>query len=102
MKERFNNLPEDAQQAIQAFDYDGALKSLHTQYNLHIDQASTLEQIVANIMFGDRRPQSLVTEIETGLRVTHEQAVTIAVDVNKKILMPIQENMKEIQFKNEV
>lgn len=102
MKGRFENLPEDAQQAIAAFDYDGALKNLHTQYKLHIDQASALEQIVANIIFGDRRPQSLVLEIESGLRVTHEQAVDIAMDVNKKILMPIQENMKEIQFKNEV
>lgn len=102
MKERFQLLSDDAQKAIEAFDYDSALKELHTQYKLHLDQASTLEQIVAGIIFGDTRPQSLVTEIESGLRITHELATQVAVDVNKKILIPIQENMKRIQLENEV
>ncbi len=100
--ERFGLLPEDAQKAIQNFDYDSALKGLHTQYKLHIDQAAALEQIVADIVFGDRKAQELIPEIQKELRVTQEQALAIAVDVNHKVLVPIQQNMRAIQAESEV
>lgn len=98
MTERFERLPVDAQKAIQEFEYDTALKHIHTAYKLHIDQASQLEKIVADIVFGDRRSQEMVTVIEHELRVPNDVAVQIAVDVNGTILVPIQKNMQRIQL----
>jgi len=98
MTERFERLPEDAQRAIQEFEYDKALKHIHQVYKLHIDQASSLEKIVADIVFGDRRSQEMVHLIEQELRISNETAVQVALDVNKSILVPIQKIMQKIQL----
>lgn len=98
MADRFNNLPEDAQKALQMFDYDEALKGIHTLYKLHIDQAAALERIVADIVFGDTRSQDMVHHIESELRVANETAAQIALEVNRQILLPIQKNMQRMQL----
>lgn len=90
-------LPNDAQKAIQQFEYDKALKKIHMAYKLHIDQASSLEKIVADIVFGDQRSQEMVHLIERELRLPNEEAVKVALDVNRNILMPIQKNMQMLQ-----
>lgn len=95
--ERFNLLPEDAQSAIKQFDYDAALKEIHLSYKLHIDQASSLEKAVADVIFGELETTDLLNFLQTELRITPEIAMQLTVDVNKKILIPIQEKMREIQ-----
>ncbi len=100
MTDRFNQLPKDAQKAIQMFDYDKALKKIHLSYKLHIDQASSLEKIIANIVFGEERSQEMVHLIEKELRLSNEDAAKIALDVNRNILMPIQNNMRLIQLED--
>lgn len=100
MEERFASLPEDAQKAIKQFDYDLALKKIHTANKLHIDQAASLEQAVADVVFGDTRPQDLIGVINKELRIDHEKAKEIAFEVNSNILIPIQDLMKKIQSEN--
>lgn len=100
MADRFNQLPSDARKAIQRFDYDGALKRIHMQYKLHIDQASSLEKIVADIVFGDSQSQDMVHLIQAELRVDELIAAKIALDLNKNILVPIQRIMQEIQLED--
>ncbi len=100
MTERFSMLPNDAQKAIQQFEYDKALKKIHITYKLHIDQASSLEKIVADIVFGDKRSQEMVHLIEKELRLPNEEAVKIALEVNRNILMPIQKNMQMLQLED--
>ncbi|MDQ5912529.1 MAG: hypothetical protein QG568_744 [Patescibacteria group bacterium] len=95
--ERFNLLPDDAQSAIKQFDYDTALKEIHQSYKLHIDQASSLEKAVADVIFGELETADLLPFLQTELRLTPEIAMQLTLDVNKKILAPIQEKMKEIQ-----
>lgn len=97
IKERFDLLPDDAQKAIQQFEYDKALKEIHTSYKLHIDQAYSLEKAVADVIFGDLETQQLISFLQTELRLSPEIALQLSLDVNTKILLPIQEKMKEIQ-----
>lgn len=97
IKERFDMLPEDTQKAIQSFDYDKALRSIHTKYNLHIDQAGALEQAVADVIFGSTKPYDLIKRISMDLRIEEEKAKEIAFDINTTILKEIQELMKKIQ-----
>ncbi len=100
MTDRFNQLPKDAQKAIQQFDYDKALKKIHISYKLHIDQASSLEKIIADIVFGEEKSQDMVHIIEKELRLPNDEAVKIALDINRNILMPIQNNMRLIQLED--
>lgn len=95
--ERFTLLPDDARTAIQTFDYDTALKDIHSTHKLHIDQAASLEKAVADVIFGDMHTNQLVSYIEKELRLDPGKAIELALDVNAKILLPIQENMRKIQ-----
>jgi hypothetical protein len=102
MTDRFQLLPTDAQKALQEFEYDKALKEVHAKYKLHIDQAATLEKIVADVIFGDERSQHMIQLIQNDLRLPVETATTIAFDVNDKILTPIQKIMQRIQDEESV
>jgi len=95
MKAGFDKLPADAQAAIRRFDYDGALKLVHKKYALHIDQAASLERLVSGVIFGDIKPEHLISSIGKELRVNSEKATEIGVDVNMEILIPIQKLMRE-------
>jgi hypothetical protein len=97
IKERFELLPEDAQKAIQQFEYDKALKEIHSAYKLHIDQAYSLEKAVADVIFGDLETHQLISFLQTELRLSPEVALQLSIEINTKILIPIQEKMKDIQ-----
>lgn len=97
IKEKFELLPDDAQKAIQQFEYDKALKEIHDAYKLHIDQAYSLEKAVADVIFGDLETRQLVSFLQSELRITPEIALQLSTDINTKILIPIQEKMKSMQ-----
>ncbi len=102
LKERFELLPRDAQEAIKQFEYDKALKEIHSTYKLHIDQAYTLETAVANVIFGELETSELISFLQTELRLSQETATQLAVEVNNKVLIPIQEKMKTIQAQGDL
>lgn len=97
MKERFQLLPDDAQAAIRQFEFDKALKEIHNTYKLHIDQAYSLEKAVADVIFGDLETIDLVSFLKNELRLSPEVATQLSIDINTKILRPIQDKMKKIQ-----
>lgn len=97
MKERFDMLPDDTKKAISMFDYNTALKEIHTKYKLHIDQAASLEKAVADLVFGQIRSSQLIPTISSELRIDITKATEIGYDVNTNILKPIQALMQKIQ-----
>jgi hypothetical protein len=97
MKERFALLPDDAQTAIKQFEFDKALKEIHSSYKMHIDQAYSLEKAVADVIFGDLETAQLISFLKNELRLSPEIAMQLSMDINTKILRPIQDKMKEIQ-----
>ncbi|MBP6974883.1 MAG: hypothetical protein KBB54_02970 [Candidatus Pacebacteria bacterium] len=96
-KEKFELLPEDAQSAIRDFEYDKALREIHEMYKLHIDQASSLEKAVADVIFGEIETTQLIPILQNELRISPEMALKLSIDVDAKILRPLQEKMKVIQ-----
>ena len=99
LKEQFELLPEDAKNAIRQFEYDKKLKEIHDSYKLHIDQAYSLEKAVADVIFGEIEPLQLISFLKNELRLSPEVATQLASDINTKILLPIQKNMRELQAK---
>lgn len=97
MKDRFDLLPEDTKKAISMFDYNSALKEIHSKHHLHIDQAASLEKAVADLVFGQIRSSQLIPIITSELRVDQAKATEIGYDVNTSILKPIQALMQKVQ-----
>jgi hypothetical protein len=99
--EKFNNLPLDYQEAIKTSDYDNSLALVTTEHKLHIDQSSTLEVLLAKLIFGEIESKDIVSKIETGLNITNPEAVHLANQLNELIIKPIKENLKNIQMGGE-
>jgi len=98
---KFENLPEDFKTAIQTSEYDKSLATISQDHKLHIDQSSKLETLLAGLIFGEVRGESIVSEIEEKLNVSNEEAKTIAIQMNNLIIEPIKENLKKIQSKED-
>lgn len=96
----FQNLPDDVKTVVSGFKYDDALKAVHVKYKLHIDQASTLEQEIAKIIFGETKSQALISRLQSELRIPAEQAREMAFEINTNLLMPIQNALKDLHNKN--
>lgn len=99
LKAQFELLPEDAKNAIRQFEYDKKLREIHDSYKLHIDQTYSLEKAVSDVIFGEIEPNQLISFLKDELRLNPETATQLGSDINTKILLPIQNNMREIQAK---
>lgn len=99
LKEQFELLPEDAKNAIRQFEYDKTLKEIHDSYKLHIDQAYSLEKAISDVIFGEIEPHQLIPFLKNELRLSPETSAQLGSDINTKILLPIQNNMRELQAK---
>lgn len=99
--ERFEQLPADIQDAIHAFDYDKRLQKIHKKYKLHIDQSVALETIMADIVFGDMKSTELTNRLVSDLRIDHDTASTIALEINTEILIALREKIKETDKSDE-
>ena len=96
--DKFNNLPEDYQEAIRTSDYDNQLALITKEHKLHIDQSATLEKILAELIFGEIKPENMISEIVERLFVSQAEAKTITIELNQLIIKPIKENLKNIQL----
>lgn len=101
MKEKFDTLPTDFQEAIRTYPYDQKLQAVAKKFKLHIDQLVELEKAMSDIVFGDLRASNLAHNLGTNLRISQEQANEIALDLNSNILVPLKDLIKHIQNKNE-
>lgn len=97
----FIDLPSDVQDVIRNFEYDEALKGVQERHKLHIDQAACLEKETAKVIFGEARSHELIQNIQRELRITHEKAQEITIDVNNTILRPLQTSLKTMQTSGE-
>ena len=94
--EGFQKLPNDFQKAITASDYDNCLETITKKHKLHIDQAESLESLLAKILFGEVEPEDVISEIKSKVNLSKEEAVEIAKEINQTIVLPIKENLKSL------
>ena len=95
--DKFNNLPEDYQEAIRTSDYDNQLALITKEHKLHIDQSAVLEKILAQLIFGEIQPENMISEIEDKIYVSQTEAKIMTTELNQLIIKPIKENLKNIQ-----
>ncbi len=96
MTERFERLPEGVKEVVHTFDYDHRLHLVSKKFNLHIDQLVGLENLCADVIFGDIEPHTLTSELQKNLRLDREKAIDIALEINSTILLPLREGIKEL------
>ena len=95
--EKFNTLPQDFQEAIHTSEYDLGLQVTTKKHKLHIDQSATLEDLLARFIFGEIESSNLITEMESKLNITKEQALEIAKEIDDLVISPIRHNLQKIQ-----
>lgn len=100
MPERFNLLPEDFQQAIRTFDYDKRLQTISHKHKLHIDQLVALETTMSDVIFGTSKAADLQKILQQSLRISHDKALEITMELNNTILSPLKSHIMEVQHEN--
>lgn len=95
LKERFEKLPKDVQEAILSVDYEKTLKEITQRYRLHIDQGAKLETETTLVMLGLTSPKHFSKHLIFEARIDPKVAGFIADEVNDKIFRPIIVSLHE-------
>ena len=101
IKDRYNALPLELQQAIDSADVGNKITEIGKKYSLLIDQENDLYMEIFLAMLGLEPLADLTKNITKNVRVSTATAVTITQDVNKEIFLPIRESLQKIQLPKE-
>ena len=94
IQKRFAELPPAVRSAITSADLRPKLQRIGQKYQLHIDQAGSLEDETTLVMMGFSDPAEFPDTLAKELGVSAEIAEQIAEDVSGEIFMPIRESMR--------
>ncbi|MBI2120632.1 MAG: hypothetical protein HYT94_03350 [Parcubacteria group bacterium] len=90
------NLPDDVKEAVSSVDTVDIITGVQKKHNLHIDQVGELSNEILLLTIGVTLPQKFIENLESRLKIQHETAKQIALEVNEKILRPIKESLMQI------
>ena len=88
------SLPEVVQNAITSADVAKEMRTLADKHKLHIDQWDALENEVQLALLGFQPIQDLSKNIESEVKVTPEEAVFLANDINTIVFEPIRKELE--------
>lgn len=91
---RFDELPQDIQEAIDGINTAKIIGQIGTTNSLHFDQIQEMAACVGYLMLGFIKPQDFINELTTSARIPNELAIRIAKEVNSKILNQIKDQLK--------
>jgi len=94
--EKYENLPDDVQEAFLSINTYNTIKKIVDKYKLHIDQSGMLSEEIGFVMLGVTRPEDFLSNIQQKLGTTIEVAGEIVKDINVEIFFPIRASLKEI------
>ena len=95
IEERFKELPNTVQDAINESDWLTTLRSIISKNNLLIDQGLSIETETLLMMLGLEKPKDYTKIIKKEAKLSREQAIQIATEVEEKILSVIKTNIIE-------
>jgi hypothetical protein len=101
LKEKFQSLPGDLQQAISSIEVAAKVDAIAKKYKLLIDKEGELSDEVAYVMLGIHHPNDFVKNLAERLGVKKETAEQIAADVNNEIFLNVRESLKKIHEQKE-
>jgi hypothetical protein len=96
LKERFQKLPPNLQQAIISTDTQKVFQEITTKYRLHIDQAGELENETMIVLFGAEKPTNFLANIQSALNISQTMASQIVNDINQGIFLKIREGLRQV------
>ncbi len=94
--ERFENLPDDVQEAFLSVDTYKTIKKIVDKFKLHIDQSGILSEEIGLVMLGVTRPENFLSVLEKKLNIPLETAGEIVKEINTTIFFPIRASLEEI------
>ena len=94
LKERLASLPTDIQEAMNSKATSKAILEIAKTYRLQIDQTQDLAGCVGYLIAGFVRPQDFVDDLVSEVRIPPSLAVSVARDINQKILNPIKDRLR--------
>lgn len=94
--EKYRQLPFDIKKAIVSSDYEKKLAEIYQKYQLHVDQAGSLELETTMVMLGIIHPADYVQNLVSNAGIPKEKATTIANEVNNKIFLPIRSSLMKM------
>lgn len=102
LDERFSNLPQEVQIAINESNYQATLYKIAEKYQLNIEQMGIFEEITTKVMLGIINPDNYQQEISSKLNIEINKVTDIVKDVNNEILENIKELLKKHWSENNI
>lgn len=104
--EKFENLPEEIQEAFLSIDTFNTIKKITDNHKLHIDQSGLLSEQIGFVMLGVTKPENFLSNIQEKLNITPEIAGEIVKEINTEIFFPIRTSLEKLnnsgsQYDNE-
>ena len=94
--ERFEQLPENVQEAIIAVETAKVVSEVGNKYALHIDQVGELADEIGLVMLGLTKPTDFVTHTIARIGLDRAVAEAIAREVNDQIFLKIRELLQAL------
>jgi hypothetical protein len=96
LKQHFDKLPKDVQEAILSVNYGEVLTDITKRYRLHIDQGAKLETETTLVMLGLSTPKDYSKNLIFEARIDPKIAQLIVAEVNEKIFRPIIDSLHHV------
>jgi len=93
---RFSGMSKEIQQAIADSNYQVALYTIGSKYNIKVEQLGLLEETTIKLILGEIHPEQYEKELASKLTVSKENLSNLIKDVNDNILVKIREGEKVI------
>lgn len=97
IQQKFDSLPPDIQGLVYSADMLKILGDIGNKYQLHIDQAGTLEAETADVMTGFTQPEEFSGHLKESLGIDDSKAEAIVKDLNEQLFSKIRESMKALR-----
>ena len=93
LDEELTRLPQNLQEAIKKSDYKTALYAVSKEHSLNVEQMSSLEDAVLDVLAGRIKARDFGDVLKDQLGLRDERGDALIASVNEKILKKIRENM---------
>jgi|SRR5665213_719383 len=94
LQERFKQLPQVVQDAINSADVEKRMRSLADTQKLHLDQWEALENEVMLALLGFQPVEDLEKNIKSEVGVSDEVAASLSAEVSKIVFEPIRQELE--------
>jgi len=92
----YNSLPEDLQNAIFSPESTDVYNEIQSRYGLDAHQREELSIQSGLLMMGITEPKEYVLVLAEKLGIPRDKAAFIAQEVNRNILHPVRDSLKEV------